>query len=59
MGVEVPSVGLAVGAGKRAEVVVGADVRRGVADDEERGDERGGGRRRRRGPRSRGGCGEG
>lgn len=39
-GVEVAAVRLAVGAGERAEVVVGADVRRGVADHEERRDER-------------------
>ena len=42
VGVEVPPVGLAVGAGERAEVLVGANVKHGVADDEERGDERGG-----------------
>lgn len=50
-GVEVAAVRLAVGAGERAEVVVGADVRRGVADHEERRDERRAarGRRRRRG----------
>jgi len=36
--VEVPAVGLAVGAGERAQVVVGAYVGRGVADYEERRD---------------------
>lgn len=53
-GVEVAAVRLAVGAGERAEVVVGADVRRGVADHEERRDERRAARGRRRRHRGRG-----
>lgn len=57
--VEVAAVGLPVGAGQRAQVVVGAHVGRGVADDEQRRGQR---RRRlgrgRRGPPGSGGKGE-
>jgi hypothetical protein len=48
--VEVADVGLPVGAGERAGAVVGAHVRRGVADDEERRGQRRRGGWARRGP---------